>query len=149
MSRSNTSRSQTIDAPHLSASAVRRLPKPRTGFVQFSQEVAAVIKARPDAVNVKGYDPDAILALLVRVVAMASDTSDKKSAYVTAAEAQMVLSSTIWQLTLLGYQHLKTAARTDGRLQTAIEPLEAFMKQRNGRKKRKTTPSTPSTPVAA
>jgi hypothetical protein len=148
MGRSSTSRSQTIDAPHLSASEVRRLPKPRTGFVQFTQAVARVVKARPDVATAKGYDPDAVLAMLDRLVTLSDDTDAKKSAYVSASEAQLVLTSSIWQLTLLAYQLLKVLARTDGRLQTAIEPLESFMKLKTARKKR-TTGTTPSTPVAA
>ena len=90
--------------------------------------------------------------MLDRLVTMSDDTDAKKSAYVSASEAQMVLTASIWQLTLLAYQLLKVLARTDGRLQTAIEPLEAFMKLKTARKKRTpgtTPPTTPSTPVAA
>jgi hypothetical protein len=55
-----------------------------------------------------------------------------------------MLGSSIWGQSLVAYQHLKVAARTDGGIQTAIEPLEAFMKKKGSRKKAKT-----STPVAA
>jgi transcriptional regulator with AAA-type ATPase domain len=144
------SRSQTIEAPHLSATDIRRLPKPRAGFVQFAQEAIALLKARADVVVVNGIDPDAMLTALQAYAAAMQDVSKKKSAYVTAADALLVLGSTIWGQTLVAYQHLKVAARTDGGLQTAIEPLEAFMKKRGSRKKAKTsTPSAPSTPVAA
>jgi hypothetical protein len=118
--------------------------------VQFAQEVIALLKARADAVVVNGIDPDAMLTALEAYAATMQDASKKKSAYVTAADALLVLGSSIWGQTLVAYQHLKVAARTDGGLQPAIEPLEAFMKRKASRKKATTsTPSAPATPVAA
>jgi hypothetical protein len=118
--------------------------------VQFAQEVIALLKARADVVVVNGIDPDAMLTALQAYAAAMQDVSKKKSAYVTSADALTVLGSDIWGDTLVAYQHLKAAARTDGGIQTAIEPLESFMKKKSSRKKAKSsTPPTPATPVAA
>jgi hypothetical protein len=112
--------------------------------------VAAAIKARPGVILVNGFDPDATIAKVDQYVAMSSDVNAKQSAYVSAAEAQLVLGSDIWHSTLVAYQHIQAAARTDGSLQTTVERLGAFLKKKGGRKKAKapTPPSTTTTPPA-
>jgi len=66
---------------------------------------------------------------------LCADVAAKKAAYGAACDAQLLLGSSIWTDTLVGYQHIKVAARMDGGLQTALGPLERFMKPRLARRK--------------
>jgi hypothetical protein len=141
----NVRSKQSTQQLHLSASQIRHLAKPRTGFEGPAQQLLAAVLEQSDQVVPKGFDIAPTLAKITQYQAMTPTVRNKKLDYESAADTQLQLGSEIWQVVLVGYQHAKAAARTNPAIAAAIAPFEAFMKKSRGRRKAKTS----SAPVAA
>ena len=85
-----------------------------------------------------------VLAELRQYQALEPVVRDAKLQCEMARDTQLLHGSNTWQATLLIYQHLLAAARTDPRVHAAIAPFAAFMKTKARKKV-----ATPATPVAA
>ena len=133
----------------LTAQQVRRLAKPREGFVAYAQPMIALYQARAKEWSIKGKTPDSMLELLSAYQWLLQMEEDSARQHQLIQETRAQRGSDLWTGTLDIYALAKAASRNDPELAHAIAAFEQFMKRAHRSKKPVVAPVTPTTPTPA
>jgi hypothetical protein len=143
-SKSNLTERASIQLTPLTASEVRRLPKPHAGFEAYVEPLAQIVQRYASELGV-GIDVAAMRDCLTKYQALAQALADAAEQLALIENTRLQLSSTVWDQEMLILSRIRSAGRTNPSLLHAIRAFEEFMK--HGPHKKSTTPSAPTTPT--
>jgi hypothetical protein len=119
----------------LSPEEVKRLPKPKGGFLRFAAPLLALYETNGSALG-SGLDAEAARASLSAVEALDAGLDAERKHLEMVQETRLLHASTVWMAMLDVYARARAAARHDPELARAVADFERFM-----RKPRKNHPS--------
>jgi hypothetical protein len=127
MERKSSKETQLV---HVPAEELRHLLRPRGGFDRFANELITLARDHAEAIPMKGFDADAVLAELAAFDALEPAVAAAQKQLQLAQETRLLHASNVWQAMLRIYQWAQLAAQDEPDIDLAIAGFTAFMKKR-------------------
>ena len=123
---------------------LRRMVKPHGGYEEFVEPLSELVRQFPEAVGQEGIDLDALKTSVNTTQALKAPCAQAAQRLELLENTRFYHASLGWSQTLLIYDRLRSAARTNASIARALEAFENFLKH----KKKLVTP-TPATPTSS